>query len=254
MLDSGATHSFIHPSVVCSMFETMSKGALLTVTVANGKQVECSEIAELDLVFQAQDGEHQVRTQAVLYVLEGLLTDAILGMDFLKWYNPSIGWFDSLVGMLYLVENDGVCQSILNLQGGRMDGIGHARMATCSSGVLCKNKVLVSAEQTAESIKVNVVSAKAFVNILCNDDECVMWCMLVGPIVNQATGVGVDAEDAALCDEYQDVFQEPGMLPHQQLDHVIDLIDGSLLLPKHRQCKLSQAKTCGSEAAGRVAA
>ena len=47
-----------------------------------------------------QDSERQVRTQAVLYMLEVLLTDKILGMDFLKDYNPSISWVDSLVGYL----------------------------------------------------------------------------------------------------------------------------------------------------------
>ena len=50
MLNSGATHSFVHPSVVCLMSATMSKGALLTVTVANENKVECSEVTELELI------------------------------------------------------------------------------------------------------------------------------------------------------------------------------------------------------------
>ena len=41
-----------------------------------------------------QDGGHQVGTKVVLCVLDGLLTDVILGMDFLKRYNPSISWVD----------------------------------------------------------------------------------------------------------------------------------------------------------------
>ena len=60
VLDSGATHSFVHPSVVSLTSVTMSKGALLTVTVANGKLLECNETAIVDLVFKVQDGEHQV--------------------------------------------------------------------------------------------------------------------------------------------------------------------------------------------------
>ena len=64
---------------------------------------------ELELTFSAQDGGHQVRTKVVLYMLDGLLTDVILGMDFLKQYNPSIIWVDSFVGVLCLAENDGVC-------------------------------------------------------------------------------------------------------------------------------------------------
>ena len=79
-------------------------------------------------------------------MLDVLLTDVILGMDFLKWYNPSISWVDSLVGMPCLVENDGVYQSSANLQGGCMDGVGHTRMTTCGNGVLCKKKVLVLAK------------------------------------------------------------------------------------------------------------
>ena len=51
MLDSRATHSFVHPSVLCSMSATMSKGALLTVTVANGNKVEGSKVTELELLF-----------------------------------------------------------------------------------------------------------------------------------------------------------------------------------------------------------
>ena len=90
MLDSGATHSFVHPSVVCLTSATMSKGALLTLTVANGKQVEFHEATELELMFQVQDGGRQVQTKVVSYMLDGLSTDVILGMDFLKWYNPSI--------------------------------------------------------------------------------------------------------------------------------------------------------------------
>ena len=107
-MDSGATHSFVHPSVVCLTSATTLKGAILTVTVANGRQVECCEVMELELMFQAQDGGRQVRTIAVLYMLDGLSTDVILDMDFLKQYNPSISWVDFLIGMPCLAENDGV--------------------------------------------------------------------------------------------------------------------------------------------------
>ena len=95
-----------------------------------------------------------------------------------------------------------------------MDGVGHARVTTCSNGMFCKKKVLVLAKQIVESIKINVVSAKAFVNMVHGDVDCITWCTLERPVVNQATGVGVKAEYAALCDKYQVVFQEPGMLPH----------------------------------------
>ena len=60
-------------------------------------------------MFKVQDGECHVQTKAVLYMLEDLFTGVILGIDFLKRYNPSISWVDSLVGMPCLVKNDGVC-------------------------------------------------------------------------------------------------------------------------------------------------
>ena len=99
---------------------------------------------KVDLVFKVQDGECHVQTKAVLYMLEDLLTDVILGIDFLKQYNPSISWVDSLVGMPCLVENDGVCQSSPNSKGSHMNGASHGRMTTCSNGMLCKKMVLVS--------------------------------------------------------------------------------------------------------------
>lgn len=108
----------------------------------------------------------------MLYVLEGLLTDVILRMDLLKRYSPSISCVDSVVGVHCLLENDGVCKPILNLQGNHVDGVGHAKTTTCSNGTLCKNKVLASAMYIVESIKVNVVSSKAFVNMVCGDSEC----------------------------------------------------------------------------------
>ena len=44
--------------------------------------------------------------------------------------------------------------------------------------------MVVSAKQVADSIKGNVVSAHAFVNLVHGDSEAVMWCILVRPVVN----------------------------------------------------------------------
>ena len=46
----------------------------------------------------------------------------------------------------------------------------------------------------AESIKVNVVSAKVFVNMVRGDPASVTWCTLVCPVVNYVTSqAGVQA-------------------------------------------------------------
>ena len=43
---------------------------------------------------------------------------------------------------------------------------------------------MVSAKQVADSVKVNIVSACAFVNLVRGDSEAVTWCTLVRPVVN----------------------------------------------------------------------
>ena len=51
MLDSRATHSFVHPHIVQSTVAQPSKGAVLTVTVANGSKLLCHDVCMLDLTF-----------------------------------------------------------------------------------------------------------------------------------------------------------------------------------------------------------
>ena len=72
MLDSGATHSFVHPRMVQTMEAQPSEGAVLTVTVANGTKVLCHDVRMLDLTFTAEGGDRQVTVSSQLYVLDGL--------------------------------------------------------------------------------------------------------------------------------------------------------------------------------------
>ena len=60
MLDSGATHSFVHPRIVQSTEVQPSEGAVLTVTVGNGTKVLCKDVRTLDLRFTAEGGDCQV--------------------------------------------------------------------------------------------------------------------------------------------------------------------------------------------------
>ena len=109
MLDSGATHSFVHPCIVQTMEAQPSEGAVLTVTVANGSKVLCKDVCTLDLMFMVKGEKRQMIVSSQLYVLVGLQSNVILGMDFLKWYNPSISWIDCRIGMPCLAVNSGVC-------------------------------------------------------------------------------------------------------------------------------------------------
>ena len=72
MLDSGATHNFVHPRIVQTMEAQPSEGAVLTVTVANGTKVLCSDVRTLNLMFTAEGGDRQVTVPLQLYVLDGL--------------------------------------------------------------------------------------------------------------------------------------------------------------------------------------
>ena len=84
-MDSSATHSFVYPHVVSSTSAAMSKVAKLTITVAIGSKVVGDNVVENGLVFTIQGNKiYQVTTAVKLYVLYGLFTDLIVGMDFLQ--------------------------------------------------------------------------------------------------------------------------------------------------------------------------
>ena len=72
MLDSGATHSFVHPRIVQMTEAQLSEGAVLTVTVANGTKVLCNDVHSLNLTFAVEGGNRQVTVSSQLYVLDGL--------------------------------------------------------------------------------------------------------------------------------------------------------------------------------------
>ena len=72
MLDSGATHSFVHPRIVQTTEVQPSEGAVLTVTVANGTEVLCNDVRTLNLTFMAEGGDRQVTVSLQLHVLNGL--------------------------------------------------------------------------------------------------------------------------------------------------------------------------------------
>ena len=82
MLDSGAMHSFVHPCVVQLTEAQPSEGAVLTKTVANGSKALCKDVRLLNLTFTVEGGDRQVTMSSQLYVLDGLQSDMILGMDF----------------------------------------------------------------------------------------------------------------------------------------------------------------------------
>ena len=79
---------------------------------------------------------------------------------------------------------DGVCKSSTNCVGSAQSGSANSNVSQCSNGITCTDQIVVSAKQVADSIKINIASACAFVNLVCGDSEAVMWCTLVRPVVN----------------------------------------------------------------------
>ena len=90
-----------------------------------------------------------------------------------------MSWIDSLVVRPYLVANDAVCQSSANVVTGSAVCLTHANMINCSNGVTCKVQVVVIANWVVKSIKANVVSAEAVINIVHSDLASVACCKLV---------------------------------------------------------------------------
>ena len=77
-----------------------------------------------------------------------------------------------------------MCKSSANRIGSAQRISNCTSMSQYSNGAICTEQVVVSAKQVAESIKINVVSARAFVNLVCDDSDLVSWCTLARPVVN----------------------------------------------------------------------
>ena len=102
LLDAAATHSCVHPYMVSLTSAVKSKNAKLTLMVANSSKAVFDNVVETGLVFMVQgEKKCQVTTAVKLYVLNGLLTNLILGMDFCNGINHRL--VGLILVLLYLV-------------------------------------------------------------------------------------------------------------------------------------------------------
>lgn len=69
---------------------------MLTVTLADGSELACSEAVLAVVEFIGQDGR-SIRLVVSFRVVERLHNDCILGVDWLKANNPMIDWVGSIV-------------------------------------------------------------------------------------------------------------------------------------------------------------
>ena len=76
------------------------------------------------------------------------------------------------------------------------------------------------------------------------DKVAAAWVAYVKPFVGSANGkeAAAQSEIAALCDEYADVFEQPGLAVHCDVDHRSDLHDETAKPPRPCQYCLSAAE------------
>ena len=83
MVDSGATHSFVHSSVAATGGLKLEPASKLTVILANGSLVSSVSQSFLHLEIPCEISEQPVVIEQHVRVLPDLTSDVILGMDWL---------------------------------------------------------------------------------------------------------------------------------------------------------------------------
>ena len=77
-----------------------------------------------------------------------------------------------------------MCKSSASFVGSAQSGLCGSHFSQSSNGITCTHQIVVSAKQVANSIKINLVSTCAFVNLVCGNSEAVTLFTLVRFVVN----------------------------------------------------------------------
>ena len=104
--------------------------------------------------------------------------------------------------------------------------------------------VTVRALPRNSNVCVHTCALKTVLHTMHGDTAASAWVAYIKPFVGLADGKegAVQSEIAALCDEYADVFEQPGLLVRCDVDHRIDLHDVTAKPPRPRQYCLSAAE------------
>ena len=84
MVDSGATHSFVHSCVTATGGLKLEPASNLTVTLANGSLVSSVSQSFLRLEVPGEFSKQPVVIEQHVCILPDLTSDVILGMDWLS--------------------------------------------------------------------------------------------------------------------------------------------------------------------------
>ena len=104
--------------------------------------------------------------------------------------------------------------------------------------------VTVRALPRNSNIRVYTCTLKTVLHTMHGDKAAAAWGAYVKPFVGLADGkeAAAQSEIAALCDEYADVFEQPGLPVHCDVDHRIDLHNKTAKPPRPHQYCLSAAE------------
>ena len=104
--------------------------------------------------------------------------------------------------------------------------------------------VTVRALPRNSNVHVHTCALKTVLHTMHGDKAASAWVTYVKPFVGSANGkeAAVQSEIAALCDEYADVFDQPGLPVRCDIDHHIDWHDETAKPPRPRQYRLSAAE------------
>ena len=101
--------------------------------------------------------------------------------------------------------------------------------------------VTVRALPRNSNVRVHTCALKTVLHTMRGDKTALAWVAHVKPFVGSADGkeAAVQSEIAMLCDEYADVFEQPGLPVRRDVDHRIDLHNETAKPPRPRQYRLS---------------
>ena len=104
--------------------------------------------------------------------------------------------------------------------------------------------VTVRALPRNSNVCVHTCALKTVLHTMRGDKAASAWVTYVKPFVGSADGkeAAVKSEIAALCDEYADVFEQPGLSVRHDIDHRIDLHNETAKSPRPCQYRLSAAE------------
>ena len=104
--------------------------------------------------------------------------------------------------------------------------------------------VMVRTLPRNSNIHVHTCALKTVLHTMCGDKAAAAWVAYVKPFVGSANSkeAAVQTEFATLCDEYADVFEQPGLPVRCDIGNIIDLHDETAKPPRPRQYRLSAAE------------